>query len=63
MKKENKENKEKRENNAKENITQYGEEIPTEFSWISIEEQKRKAQYLANISDQKNENDIDKKNV
>ena len=39
----------------KQNSTKYGEMIPTNFAWISLEEQKKKANHIANLG-KKNEN-------
>ena len=39
--------KEKGINNEK--VTKYGEMVPTNFAWLSLEEQKKKAERLANL--------------
>lgn len=48
---------------SKGNTTKYGEEIPTKFSWISLDEQKKRAEYLASIGNSKKDNISEKKNV
>ena len=39
----------------KENVTKYGECIPTNFTWLSLEKQKEKADKLANIGKKKHQ--------
>ena len=46
------ENKNKKE---KEDTTQYGEFISSYFAWQTLEEQKKKANKLANITDKEKE--------
>lgn len=43
--------KDKNRNNgiAENHTTKYGEMVPTNFGWIGIEEQKKKANKLANV--------------
>lgn len=52
-----------KEENFRENVSKYGEEVPTKFSWISLDEQKKRAKYLANLSNPKKDNISKKKNV
>lgn len=41
--------------------TKYGEQIPSMFSWISLEEQKRRAEKLEHITEKKINNDKNEK--
>ena len=44
------ENDEADKKNQIESVTKYGEQIPSLFSWMSIEEQKSRAKRIANIT-------------
>lgn len=40
----------------KENVTKYGEFIPSYFSWLSLEDQKKRAEELNNMTKGDNKN-------
>lgn len=43
-------------------ITKYGEQVPTLFSWISPDEQKKRAEHLEHITERKIAKDKKRKN-